>query len=392
MMQIGVFAEHLDCRNHKTRALAAPPGTLASRIGRRGAKIALEIPAPVEYDSDVSPLGSAFRSQTAGLSNPIFDWMDNPRSPAKRKSPRPNKPTITEMVASMREKGEQAEFPVFRKQRNWDYAILKGPKGKGSILQIGNGNRNYSWELGGTLEDEGATQLKAKRMNDLDKVQSAKLREEMGLQTSGRFQLHRANRGDIHGTLQDGKVNLSILLKKDGKGWTIERKAKPKRPDPARALYERATLPIEKTAELAPFDKAFYPIYTPPGGSDLTSAGLAAGIGAAGGLGYHILDRIRNRGDVAIGGERYRTNPSLIKRMLIGAGIGAGTSVATNMGLRAFEPGHVPTALKPGDNPAPGYVEDPSTASGLREGMKRFFLPPGKMKEVIDQRMPQEQI
>lgn len=239
-------------------------------------------------------------------------------------------------------KEEVSMFPEFRGQRNWRYSIVDRP-GKGSILRIGTGNRYYAWELDGEV---GTEALKAKRLSDLDKTQILEIPKGSRILGKGTFQLHRSTRDLLHGTMQDGKRNLSIQIARDGDGWTVTRRRSPRRPDGGRVIYEAAT----KTAagEMLGLDKAMYPLYTPPGGSHLTRLGLAAGIGALGGLAYHGVDRATAWGDEALGGQRRRPQSGLLARMLKGALVGAGTSAVVDPVLRHLgDPVPVPPPASP---------------------------------------------
>jgi hypothetical protein len=76
-------------------------------------------------------------------------------------------------------------------------------------------------------------------------------------------------------------------------------------------------------------DHVMRPLYTPTGYNPMVGAGVAAGMGALSGGIYHFMKERAANADETVTG-RPQEHGSLLKRTLVGAGIGAGTSLLSN--------------------------------------------------------------
>lgn len=100
-------------------------------------------------------------------------------------------------------------------------------------------------------------------------------------------------------------------------------------------------------------DHLLRPFYTPTGYNPMVGAGIAAGLGAIGGGVYHLMKERAADADARVSGAPRRPRGSALKRLAIGAGLGAGTSLLSNFLLHKADGPPTPPL---GSNPFPGHT------------------------------------
>jgi hypothetical protein len=131
------------------------------------------------------------------------------------------------MSAPSEVRASRSEFgfiPSLGSQKNWRYSISSLDDGS-TALRLKDGGRVFAFRVGGDISGKGFaenTPLSMERLGDIGESDFLQ-----GALANGVFQVHKSTPRSIHGTLQDGKSNLSVLMEADDSGtWTLKPKPK----------------------------------------------------------------------------------------------------------------------------------------------------------------------
>lgn len=327
----------------------------------------------------MSAFKQGFLSGAAKDGDPVADIFARP----------PSKKVKGDNDSAGKERFEISALPSRKNpQTNWSYSLVRD--GDEDSLIINDAGRYYRWQVPKETRDLlekglGDQEFTARRLSDMDSHEMEGLSDKGQVLQKGRLQVHKSGPSHVYATLQNGKTNPTIDLSHgENNQWKFTPRVKPKKADPGKTLAEGA---MKKSANVfkdvfqrhpdrTAADNAFYPIFTPPGGSHLLSAGLAGGIGAGLGLGYHALRERMAKADARALGMEYEPTGSGLRRALWGTLAGVGIGGAANIGLHATLPDRPRPAL--GSDPYKGFrakIPGDKTVSDFASFPKKIVNP-----------------
>lgn len=122
-------------------------------------------------------------------------------------------------------RSEFGSLPNLQSQKNWQFALVRD--GKDKTIRLKNGNRVFALRFDGDMTKDSYEKQQPVPLTRLGDLDEKDFLSGADVVSKGVFQVHRSTPNSIHGTLQDGKNNSSMIFEigDDGK-WMMRPKPK----------------------------------------------------------------------------------------------------------------------------------------------------------------------
>lgn len=122
-------------------------------------------------------------------------------------------------------RSEFGSLPNLQSQRNWQFALVRD--GDNKTIRLKNGNRVFALRFDGDMTKDSYERQQPVPLTRLGDLDEKDFLSGADVVSKGVFQVHRSTPNSIHGTLQDGKNNSSMIFEigDDGK-WMMRPKPK----------------------------------------------------------------------------------------------------------------------------------------------------------------------